>query len=63
VADSDLTSAWFYVPRMLHERSEVIRETRNAAGEPTFARITLSEIAERAGQDAAIAGRGRRRAA
>jgi hypothetical protein len=63
VADSDLTSAWFYVPRMLHERSEVIRESRNAAGEPTFARITLSEIAERAGQDAAIAGRGRRRAA
>ena len=32
-------SAWFYVPRMLHERSEVIREVRAPGGEPTFARI------------------------
>lgn len=63
VADSDLDSAWFYVPRMLYERSEVIRETRAASGEPEFARITASEIAERAGRDAATTARGPRRRA
>jgi hypothetical protein len=63
VADSDLESAWFYLPRMLHARSEVIRETRGADGEPVFAPIAASEIAERAGKDAATAGRGPRRRA
>jgi hypothetical protein len=63
IADSDLESAWYYVPRMLHDRSEVIRESRAANGEPTFERISASEIAERAGQDAIAAGRVRRRAA
>jgi hypothetical protein len=62
VADSELESAWFYVPRMLHDRSEVMRETRTA-GEPIFTRIAASEIAERAGRDAATAGRGPRRRA
>lgn len=63
VADSDLVSAWFYVPRMLHERSEVIRETLGANDEPAFTRLSSSEIAERAGQDAAGLGRGARRRA
>jgi hypothetical protein len=63
VPDSDLKSAWFYMPRMLHDRSEVMREACTAEGEPTFARIPASEIAERAGQDAATIGRGLRRRA
>jgi hypothetical protein len=63
VADSELVSAWFYMPRMLHERSEVLREARTGSGEPTFTRIAASEIAERAGKDAATAGRGARRRA
>jgi hypothetical protein len=63
VADNELKSAWFYVPRMLHSRSEVLRESRGADGESMFARIAASEIAERAGKDAASAGRGPRRRA
>jgi hypothetical protein len=64
VPDSELESAWFYVPRMLHNRSEVRREAVGVDGEPTFERLTASEIAERAGQDAFASIRaGRRRAA
>lgn len=62
VPDSELASAWFYVPRMLHERSEVIREVLAPGGEPSFVRITASEVAERAGQGAVTYGV-RRRAA
>jgi len=50
------------VPRMLHERSEVIREVLAPGGEPSFVRITASEVAERAGQGAVNYGV-RRRAA
>jgi len=60
VQDSELKSAWFYVPRMLHERSEVIRELLAPDGTGSFERITASEIAERAGREAPSA---RRRAA
>jgi hypothetical protein len=63
VADSDLDAAWFYVPRMLHARSEVMREQYVAGRESTFARIAASEIAERAGQEAAMGRAARRRAA
>jgi len=62
VPDSELATAWFYVPRMLHERSEVIREVLSPGGEWSFERITASEVAERAGQGAVTAGF-RRRAA
>ena len=62
VPDSELTSAWFYVPRMLHVRSEVIREVCGPGGELAFERITASEVAERAGQGATTFGT-RRRAA
>jgi hypothetical protein len=62
VPDSELASAWFYVPRMLHGRSEVIREVLAPGGETSYERITASELAERAGQGAAAFG-GRRRAA
>jgi hypothetical protein len=63
VEDRDLESAWFYMPRMLHERSEVLRESRDSNGQPTFSRVAASEVAERAGKDAATAGRGPRRRA
>jgi hypothetical protein len=63
IADSELESAWFYVPRMLHERSEVLRETRTGSGEPAFTRIAASDIVERAGKDATIGRGARRRAA
>lgn len=62
VPDSELSSAWFYMPRMLHGRSEVIREVRGPADEPAYERITASEVAERAGLGAATSG-ARRRAA
>lgn len=63
VPDHELETAWFYVPRMLHARSEVMRENLAANGEPTFARIPASEIAERAGNHAAVPARGPRRRA
>lgn len=63
VDDSELESAWFYIPRMLHGRSEVFRERIVAGGEPTFERISASEIAERAGLDSSSSRGGRRRAA
>jgi hypothetical protein len=63
VADSELESAWFYVPRMLHKRSEVIRERPVTDGDPSFERLTATEIAERAGQDTAAGPRGARRRA
>ena len=57
VADDDLKSAWFYVPRMLHQRSVVLRETQLGASDPTFEWLSLTQIAEWAGRS------GRRRAA
>lgn len=63
VPDSELEPAWFYVPRMLHARSEVFRETVGADEEPTFIRVAASEIAERAGKEAATPSRGPRRRA
>jgi hypothetical protein len=63
VPNSELADAWFYMPRMLHGRSEVIRESLVPGADPTFDRISASEIAERAGQDATTSGRGDRRRA
>lgn len=57
VPDSELQAAWFYVPRMLHAGSVVMRERRDASGEPAFERITSQQIATWA------AGAGTRRAA
>ena len=57
VADDDLKSAWFYVPRMLHQKSVVLREKRTNSGEPAFEWLSLAQIAEWAGRN------GRRRAA
>jgi hypothetical protein len=47
--DGDLERAWFYVPRMLHHRSMILRERRTAEG-PSFDWLTHSEIAEWAGR-------------
>jgi hypothetical protein len=50
VHDDDLQRAWFYVPRMLHATSTVLRESRGLDGSPIFTPLPLSEIAERAGR-------------
>lgn len=50
VADGELERAWFYVPRMLRDQSVVLREVRHAEGQATFARLSASELAERAGR-------------
>jgi hypothetical protein len=49
VPDSELQAAWFYVPRMLHAKSVVLREKSGPEGEPTFDRITSQQIAAWAG--------------
>ena len=40
-----LERMWFFVPRMLHERSLVLQEVADAKGEKTFRRIAPTEIA------------------
>ena len=45
VPDSELQAAWFYVPRMLHAKSVVLRERVGASGEPSFERIASQQIA------------------
>jgi hypothetical protein len=45
VPDDELKAAWFYVPRMLHAGSVVLRERREASGEPSFDRISSQQIA------------------
>jgi hypothetical protein len=46
VTESDLNGAWFYVPRMLNEKSTVLNEHRAVDGEPSFTALTRSQIAE-----------------
>jgi hypothetical protein len=52
VSDDDLKRAWFYVPRMLGTQSVVLREQLGADGQPTFTKLSASELAERAGRSA-----------
>ena len=54
--DASLDAAWFYLPRMLHAGSLVLRETAAADGQRQFVEIPAAEIATRANS-------GRRRAA
>jgi hypothetical protein len=49
VTDDDLKGAWFYVPRMLHHKSVILREHQSVDG-PSFEWLTHSQIAEWAGQ-------------
>jgi hypothetical protein len=46
----ELESAWFYVPRMLHHKSVILREQMSPAGERSFEWLSLSQIAEWAGR-------------
>jgi hypothetical protein len=53
VTEADLAGAWFFVPRMLHAETVMFNEGRDANGQPTFARLTRSQVAEWAGRDSA----------
>jgi hypothetical protein len=57
VTDAELEASWFYVPRMLHETSLILRECFDAQGGRSYARLTVAQVA----QWAAAAG-GRRAA-
>jgi hypothetical protein len=48
VSDDDLVNAWFYVPRMLRADSLVLRESRDAAGQPEWTRLSMADLATRA---------------
>ena len=50
LADEELNAAWFYVPRMLHAKSLIIRERSQASGEPSFEHLTLAQVAKLASQ-------------
>jgi hypothetical protein len=52
VADSSLSPAWFYVPRMLDAGSIILRECLDAAGEPAFEPLSAARITELAKQSA-----------
>ncbi len=52
VSENDLYGAWFYVPRMLHDGSLILRERREADGQVSFDLITRTQIAEWATHDA-----------
>jgi hypothetical protein len=49
VTDEDLHGSWFYVPRMLHHKSVILREHRSVEG-PSLEWLTHSQIAEWAGR-------------
>jgi hypothetical protein len=50
VTADDLQSAWFYVPRMLHNQSVVLRERMLSDSDVSFEWLSLSQIAEWAGR-------------
>ena len=52
VADSELACAWFYVPRMLHERSIILREQQDAEGQISFTPVTIAQVTKWAVRDA-----------
>jgi hypothetical protein len=62
VSETDLGGAWFYVPRMLNEKSTVLSERRTVDGQPTFTRLTRTQIAEWACQRAGGGTSGKRAA-
>jgi hypothetical protein len=39
-----LAGVWFYVPRLLHNTSQIFMETPSAGGEPTLRRLNTAEI-------------------
>jgi hypothetical protein len=50
VSDDDLQAAWFFVPRMLHHQTIVLRERQSSTVEPSFEWFTHSQLAEWAGR-------------
>jgi hypothetical protein len=48
IDDAALHGAWFYVPRMLHTGSLVVREETTLMGRSTFQTLTRAEIERRA---------------
>jgi hypothetical protein len=50
VSADELHAAWFYVPRMLHNQSVILREQISPSGEKSFEWLSLSQIAEWAGR-------------
>ncbi len=50
VTAEELQSAWFYVPRMLHHQSVILREQQSLGGERSFEWLSLSQVAEWAGR-------------
>ena len=58
VSESDRHGAWFYVPRMLHRNVDHAQPSAAPAdGQPTFTRLTRSQIAEWACQETVRHGR------
>ena len=51
VGENDLHGAWFYVPRMLHDRSVVLSERHESDGKVSFHTITRTQIAEWTSRD------------
>lgn len=51
IADSDLDGAWFYVPRMLHDESMILREQHDSQAEPVLRPLTRSQVADWACRD------------
>jgi hypothetical protein len=51
VAEEDLRGSWFYVPRMLHDRTAILTETHDAKGESSFTALSRSQVAEWAVRD------------
>ncbi len=45
-----LEQAWFYVPRLLHERSAVFQATSDQEGVASYHRVAADEITQRAGR-------------
>jgi hypothetical protein len=46
VTEADMSSAWYYVPRMLNESSTILMERRADDDQSTFTALTRSQIAE-----------------
>lgn len=44
ITNRELDSAWFYLPRMLHSGSLVLREEINGEGEPKFATLSPHDV-------------------
>ncbi len=51
VSDAELTNAWFYVPRMLHQGTILLRERSGDEVQPTFTTLTHAQVSTWAQRD------------